>query len=183
MIRSLSAAFVAATLGLSIGFAQDIVPVNHGPHHGQVVVEGGACATGNCGTCSDCVRITEIKKTQHPVYSCKVKEVCVPNCGLFGLFGKCEGSCSKIEVRQLVKKYRTDEECVSKCVTAEEAAKHYEAEAKKAADKAKESAPKAPAPAKLPAGAVSEQYQPGVPVSVNPPRQPFAALANMFGRN
>lgn len=158
MLRTISAAVVLASLGIAFVDAQEIVPVNHGSKSAPLVNDSapyatGHCATGTCGTCSDCVRITEIKKTQHPVYSCKVKEICVPNCGLFGhLFG-CKGDCSKIEVRQLVKKYRTDEECVSKCVTAEDAAKHYEAEAKKAAEKAKST----PAPAKLPTGSVSEE--------------------------
>lgn len=169
MIRYLSAAVLAVSLCLAIGRAQDVVPVNHGGHQlgAPVVVDGGSCANGNCATghcatgdcgkCSDCVRITEIKKTQHPVYSCKVKEVCIPNCGLFGSLFGCKADCQKIEVRQLVKKYRTDEECHTKCVTQEEAAKHYEEEAKKAkaaAEKAKTPAP-APVPAKLMSGPAS----------------------------
>jgi len=182
MIRYFSATLAAATLCLACAYAQDVVPVNH-PHAVPVVVDGsscangncaaGHCATGDCGKCSDCVRITEIKKTPHPVYACKVKEICIPNCGFFGLFG-CKGDCKKIEVRQLVKKYRINEECVSKCVTPEEAAKHYEAEAKKAAEKAKAHAP-APVPARLSTGPVSfgnPTFQPlvidGVPTSSQP---------------
>lgn len=159
MIRFL-VAVVAATLFATVGQAQDIVPVRHRQPQS---IDGSACATGNCGVCNDCVRITDIKKTQVPVYSCTVKEICIPNTSILGhLFGH-TGDCRKIEVRQLVKKYRTDEECVSKCVTAEEAAKHYEAEAKKAAAKAKESAP---APAKLPAGSVGNEAAPVAPASV-----------------
>ena len=161
MIRYFSA-LCAASLLSTICRAQDIVPVNHGTRP-SAALESGACATGTCGTCSDCVRITVIKKTQVPVYSCTVKEICIPNCSILGhLFGN-SGDCKKIEVRQLVKKYRTDEECVSKCVTAEEAAKHYEAEAKKAAAKAKEPLP---APAKLPTGAVSNETAPVAPASI-----------------
>lgn len=155
-------AVVAASVLATVSHAQDIVRVNHGAysHTAPLVADSSSCATGTCGTCTDCVRITEIKKTQVPVYSCTVKEICIPNCGILGhLFGN-SGDCKKIEVRQLVKKYRTEEECVSKCVTAEEAAKHYEAEAKKAAAKAKETAP---APSKLPTGAVRNDEAPTAP--------------------
>jgi hypothetical protein len=188
MIRYLSAAMTIAILGLAAGRAQDIVRVNHPHPHAPAVVEGGSCANGQCGTCAtcnDCVRITEIKKTQHPVYDCKIKEICIPNCGLGGLFGHCSGGCTKIEVRQLVKKYRTDEECVSKCVTAEEAAKHYEAEAKKAAEKAKASTPApapAPAPGKLPTGSVGVDGAPSAPVATAAP-QPMRLGEPIFIRN
>lgn len=103
-----------------------------------------ACATGHC---AECVRVPDIRKKQVPVYSCREKEICIPRCGLLALFG-CKGDCHKIVVRQLVKKFRTEEECVMKCMTAEEAAKKYEADAKKAA----ESRPVIPAlaPARLP---------------------------------
>src|SRR5262249_49785475 len=139
--------FTSFGLALSIGWmaaaqAQDAVPVNHSSHgHGKtVVVEGEtcascatSCASGKCGTCNDCLRITETKKTPHAVYACKVKEICIPHRGILSLFG-CGGTdCKKIEVRQLVKKYRIDEECVTRCVTQEEAAKIHEAEMKKAA--------------------------------------------------
>jgi hypothetical protein len=161
MIRQLSAV-VAASVIVAIGQAQDIVRVHHGAQQqASVIGDGNTCATGACGTCNDCVRITDIKKTQVPVYSCTVKEICIPNCSILGhLFGG--GDCKKIEVRQLVKKYRTDEACVSKCVTAEEAAKHYEAEAKKAAAKAKEPMP---TPAKLPSGTVSYETSPVAPAA------------------
>jgi hypothetical protein len=164
MIRQL-AAVIAVSVCSTIGQAQDIVRVNHGAQQqgASVIVDGNACATHNCGTCNDCVRIIDIKKAQVPIYSCTVKEICIPNCSILGhLFGGC-GDCKKIEVRQLVKKYRTDETCVSKCVTAEEAGKHYEAEVKKAAAKSMESMP---TPAKLPAGTVSYETSPVAPAAL-----------------
>lgn len=166
---------VFATLGIvTYCGAQEAIPVSH-PHAVAPYVEGpgcatgqcatGHCATGHCGTCNDCLRVPDIKKTQKPVYSCKEKEICIPNCGLFGhLFG-CKGECQKIVVRQLVKKYRTEEECVLKCMTAEEAAKKYEADAKKAAESAP---PVAPNPAKMPKGMTYDPYAPGLPVPVAP---------------
>jgi hypothetical protein len=148
MFRSFSVSLIVLACA-AIARAQDIVPVHHAGHAHATPAAAGSCAT--CGTCADCVRITEIKKTQVPVYSVQIKEICVPNHSLFGhLFGH-SGDCRKIEVKQLVKKYRTEEECVTRCVTAEEAAKHYEAEAKKAAANIKEATPvPAPLPAPLP---------------------------------
>jgi hypothetical protein len=113
MLRYLLATLLAVLIGAAASQAQETVKAP-------------------CATCTDCVRITEVRKTQVPVYSCKVKEICVPACGLIGHFLGA-GDCKKIEIRQLVKSYRTEEVCVTKCVTMAEAIKHYQAEAKKAA--------------------------------------------------
>src|SRR5262245_27127644 len=110
MKRLFATVVVAAVVGWPVAVAQEIVRVNHGSHHASAVVDG-ACTSGQCGTCNDCVRVPDIKSTKHPVYACTIKETCIPPTCLLTLLtgGKC--GCTKVEIPQLIKKYRTDEEC------------------------------------------------------------------------
>lgn len=78
--------------------------------------------------------IEQVKKTT-PVYSMKCEDLCLPRCNLRGLFSKwrkggdCADACGECggcedcaqcgkprEVRRLVKKFQTEEECKVKCV-------------------------------------------------------------------
>lgn len=155
-MHRISFALIAATLVASALHAQNIVPVHHrGSAESEGCADGqcASCRDHTCGKCNDCLRIPDVKKTQVPVYSCKVKEICIPHRSLLALLGCAEPSCQKIEVRQLVKKYRTEEKCVSICVTPEELAKRQEAESKKQ----KQATPPAPVPSKLPSTTMTNE--------------------------
>ncbi|MBL8799851.1 MAG: hypothetical protein JNM56_38570 [Planctomycetia bacterium] len=94
----------------------------------------GPCCEEVCK--KDCVpTIEQVKKTT-PVYSMKCEDLCLPKCSFGGLFsrlrkscgnecGACSdcndcGDCARCgkprEVRKLVKKFKTEEECKVKCV-------------------------------------------------------------------
>ena len=193
MIRNLFASLVVA-LGLlaSAGLAQEIIPANHG---GPVVIEGQSCEGGHCGKCVDCVRIPDVKKTTKIIYDSKCKEMCLPFCSLKSLLsghcGSCEsgdcGDCGRhITVHKLMKKACETECPTTRCVPASEAAKYWEAEAKKGVVAAPApvlvpapAVAPAPAPVKLPAGALSvPQTVPAVPAALAPQANP--SLAPVF---
>jgi hypothetical protein len=82
---------------------------------------GHHCESGSCEipTKTICVPECATKKVTTTLYSSVCEPFCVPKCGLFGLFGHCDGDCASCEhprnKRYLVIKTCTEEVPVVKC--------------------------------------------------------------------